>query len=218
MTSQRRSTPAWLRHSELQRRSCHSEPQARNLRRLQCRDPSRSLGMTSRQFPLPGFAIPSRNAAVVIPHRKAPLSFRTATPLLSFRAAGEESQPFAMPKSLAFARDDDGESFQARCEESPPLAAPGSLALLGMTEPVAARATRTCGVAMSRACAVLNNRAAGFDPRCSLLRLKRKGRLRTGRLRSFSFDRDDRRWTSRAEGEKSPVPRRRDPSSLRSSG
>jgi len=45
MTSQRHP-PGLVRHSERQRPHCHSEPQARNLRRSQCRDPSRSLGMT----------------------------------------------------------------------------------------------------------------------------------------------------------------------------
>jgi hypothetical protein len=98
-----------------------------------------------RSHPSP-FVIPSRNAAIVIPSRN---------PLLSTRAAGEESPPLATLRSLVFARDDDGESFQAQGEESAPLATPGSLALLGMTEPVAARAKRNCGVAVSRACVTL---------------------------------------------------------------
>jgi hypothetical protein len=100
--------------------------------------------------------------------------FRAATPLLSFRAAGEESPPLAMPRSLAFARDDDGESFQAQGEESAPLATPGSLALLGMTEPVSTRATRTCVVAVSRACVSLNS--LGRRAPAALSWLKRRTR------------------------------------------
>jgi hypothetical protein len=127
-------------------------------------------------FPRPGFVIPSGNARIVIPSRNPQLSFRAAgeeSPHRvarrslafapdgdgeSFQAQGEESPPLATPRSLAFARDDDGESFQAQGEKSALLATPGSLALLGMTEPVSTRATRTCGVAVSRACVSLNRR------------------------------------------------------------
>jgi hypothetical protein len=102
------------------------------------------LGMTSLH---PGlvFAIPSFNAAIFIPNRSAALVIPSRTPLLSFRAAGEESPRLAMPRSLAFARDDDPGVIPSSRRGFSPLATPGSLALLGMTEPVSTRAKRTYG-------------------------------------------------------------------------